>query len=72
MSIQPTTIDKLADRAGSMTKLREIMGDVPWTTIGRWNKALQAGNPLPRSAKLAIQAAEKALEEKEKADNVEP
>lgn len=72
MSTQPTQIDQLADRAGSMTKLREIMGDVPWTTIGRWNKTMQAGNPLPRSAKLAIQAAEKALEEKEKSTHVEP
>lgn len=69
MTNQPTKIDQLADRAGSMTKLREIMGDVPWTTIGRWNKSLQDGKPLPRSAKLAIQTAEKALEEKEKAAN---
>lgn len=59
-----TIIDQLADRAGSVTALRKLMGDVPWTTIGRWNKALQEGRPIPRSAKLAIQTAEKALEKK--------
>lgn len=63
-----TAIDKLADRAGSMTELRRIMGDVPWTTIGRWNKALREGEPLPRSAKLAIQAAEAVLAEKKAPD----
>lgn len=72
MSTKPTQIDMLADRAGSMTKLRALMGDVPWTTIGRWNKALQEGRVLPRSAKLAIQAAEKALEEKEKEADAHP
>jgi hypothetical protein len=68
----PTAIDELASRAGSVTELRRIMGDVPWSTIGRWNKALREGRPIPRSAKFAIQAAEDAIAKKEKENHAHP
>ena len=57
-------LEALMAQAGNTTKLRALMGEVPWATLYRWNQILKDGGALPRSAKTAIPLAEQALAKK--------
>jgi len=57
----PEPLRSLAEKAGGVGKLRDLMGGIPSTTINRWGALLAARQPLPRSATQAIEKAQAAL-----------
>ena len=62
----PEPFATLVTEAGSVGKLRAIMGDVPASTLGRWRRLIDAGHPLPRNAQTAISLAKKTIAKKRK------
>lgn len=64
-STLPQPLKGLAEAAGGVAQLREVMGGIPSTTLSRWGEKLSKGLPLPRSAFDAVRRAQEALAPKE-------
>lgn len=62
----PEPLASLANRAGSIKALRELMLNLPPSTFGRWKLALEKNKLLPRNAVLLIEIAKNALPAEEK------